>query len=127
ITFSVGEPEKGALRLASGSASPGPGTVAGAGIDEAGMLVYVEVASARDAARDGVLIEGLLTALGCKEKLFLAQALGAALGGDRDLAGHAVPTRPNLVNLVRKDAPGAVRIFKDTPIVPVKEWYPLQA
>jgi hypothetical protein len=50
-----------------------------------------------------------------------------ALGGELDLGGRPLPHAPGGVQLVRSAAPGAVRIFPDTPVVPLAEWYPLQA
>lgn len=113
--------------LAVGHASAGLETVAALGIDAQGTLLYAEIATARDPARDGVLLEKLLADLGCQKTLFLSKPLGVALGGDRDLGGHPVPSRPTALRLVRRDPPGAARIFRDTPVVPISTWYPLQA
>lgn len=126
--FSIGPtaPE-GAVALARGLTTRGPDTLALLGIDAAGMLLYVEVSTQRDAARDGALLESLLGELGVKQQLYLSKPLALALGGDRDIGGRALTTGPGALRLVRRPSPGATRIFPDTPIVPVSTWYPLQA
>ena len=73
------------------------------------------------------MLSGLLERLGCKSRLFLQQPIGAALGGTRDLSGHPVAPNAEAVNLVRVKAPGAKRIFTDTPVVSPDVWAPLQA
>jgi hypothetical protein len=144
--FAIGQaaPVPGAVRLASG-----PGSLAGAGAavaaigvhDEEGMLVYVEItggpatqpasaagALAATAPLDAKMLEQLLKKLGCSSRLFLAEPLPVALGGDTDLGGSAAraPSGANVVRLARAVAPGAQRIFPDTPVVPFGTWYPLQ-
>jgi hypothetical protein len=126
--FALGAmPDKDAVLLATGLASAGPDVVAALGIEPNGYLLYAEVASARDGARDGPLLRSLLDSLGVKEALYFARPWPIALGGDRDLAERALAARPDGVVLVRRDPPGMTRIFPDTPIVPVATWYPLQA
>lgn len=126
--FTVGPtgPEH-AVAVARGLSTRGPDTLAALGIDAAGMLVYVEVTSDRDAARDGELLDAVLDSLGAKPRLYLSKPLGLALGGDRDLGGRAFTAGPGALRLVRRPSPGATRIFPDTPVVPVNVWYPLQA
>ena len=106
---------------------------AAAGVqEEAGMLVYVELASAAGGAGGDVataeLVE-LLQGVGVTEPLVLAEPLSIALGGDTDLAGRATRLTGEgaRVELYRRPGPGARRIFPDTRVVPLKEWYPLQA
>lgn len=111
--------------LVRGAASPAADSVAGLGIDSAGMVIYAE-ASARG-ANGGALIEKLFEALGLKQRLYLSKPLALALGGDRDLGGRALPARADALVLSRRPAPGVTRIFPETPIVPVSTWYPLQA
>jgi hypothetical protein len=101
--------------------------VAALAVDAAGMLVYLEVSTQRDAARDGELIDSVLDGLSVKHKLYLSKPLALALGGDRDLGGRTFVARPDALRLVRRSSPGVTRIFPDTPIVPVNVWYPLQA
>ena len=122
----------GAERIVSGAA-PGSDAAAravaaiGLGKHE-GMLFYAEVATAAQPDSDARLLLELLARLGCDDRLLLGESLMPAIGGDRDLAGHPVvlPARRS-VRLVRGEPPGARRIFKDTPIVAPKVWYPLQA
>ncbi len=116
-----------AARIASGKAPSG--TLAGAmGVqDEEGMLVYVEVEGEAPAPAKDLL--AVLTALGCSQSIGFEQRLPVALGGDTNLAEQAVrlPASGSRVTLYRRSGPGVRRIFEDTPIVPLKEWHPLQA
>ena len=59
----------------------------------------------------------------------MAEPLAIALGGDTTISGAAVrlPDAEERVRLLRAAGPGGRRIFEDTPVVPFKEWYPLQA
>ncbi len=128
-TIADGAPTAGAKVLARGSdgAHPPAKTVAAVGVDGRGMVLYALVSTAPEPAADGALLNALLGRLGCTRVLLLSEPLGLALGGDRDLSGHPVAQPKGATRLVRKPAPGAVRIFEDTPIVAAKEWYPLQA
>ena len=90
-------------------------------------LVYAELSAGTTAAQDGALLDRLLSQLGCDQRVLLEFPLGVALGGERDLSGQGVPPGALGLNLVRAQGPGGRRIFSDTPIVPVKEWYVLQA
>lgn len=92
-----------------------------------GMIVYAEVASARVPAADVALLVATLARLGVSEPVLLDQPLMIGLGGQRDLGGHPLRHGAGELRFVRREGPGARRIFADTPIVPVKEWYPLQA
>jgi hypothetical protein len=127
--FSVGEsaPDPAARHVAAARASSSTRAAAAAGIDAAGMLIYAEVATAHRPEADGALLERLLASLGVQKVLLFDKPLGAALGGDRDLAGHPVPLAKGGVRWIRRARPGARRIFPDTEIVPPKVWYPLQA
>jgi len=126
--FSIGgaAPEQ-AVAVARGLTTRGPDTVGALAIDGAGMLVFVEVSTQRDATRDGELIDQVLDGIGAKPRLYLSKPLSLSLGGDRDLAGRSAPAGPGAVRLVRRSPPGVTRIFPDTPVVPVNTWYPLQA
>ncbi|MFP6687408.1 MAG: hypothetical protein VB934_22005, partial [Polyangiaceae bacterium] len=122
---------RGSLRLATGrSVSPqGVGRAAlGVQADE-GMLVYAELTQDGDSlptATAAALAEPLRR-LGCGDIIVLEEPWGIALGGDGDLSGKAVRPPEDSVRLWRKAGAGARRIFADTPIVPLKHWFPLQA
>jgi hypothetical protein len=123
-------PGPGAERILGGFGARDPGAeraVAGLGIDERGMLLYAEVSTAPDPSLDRKVLAKLLGELGCRELLWLGSPAGIVLGGELDLAGRPVARARSGVRLVRSAAPGAVRIFPDTPVVPPSEWYPLQA
>lgn len=116
-----------AARIASGAPPSGPLAAALGVQDEEGMLVYVEVEG--DAPAPGGELLGVLTGLGCSQAIGLARRLPLALGGDTNLQEQAVrlPESGSRTTLLRKPGPGTQRIFPDTPIVPLKEWHPLQA
>lgn len=140
-------PVAGAARIVTGAAT-GSSAIAAAAVvgveDEGGMLVYAELAGAEAAGaapgpagataagagdpRDAKLLDDFVKKLGCSSRILLARRLPLALGGDTDLAGAAThpPSGPGVVRLVRAEAPGAGRVFEDTPIVPFDTWYPLQ-
>jgi hypothetical protein len=138
--FAVGvdAPVPGAVVLARGNPVPAAGgsgdAAAALGVQtEAGMLVYVEAgaaggadAGARWPAAD---FQALLGRLGVDEAVLLPERLELALGGDTSLDGQPVRIgrEGRLVELVRKPGPGARKMFAETPIVPLGEWYPLQA
>jgi len=129
FSVSAQAPLEGAVRLCSGHA-PGQSPQARGALgvrQEAGMLVYVELLEPAQAVAEDDLT-ALLRTLGVEAVLLLDKPLAIALGGDTDWAGR--PTRlsgPGVVLLHRKPGPGARRLFADTPVVPLKEWYPLQA
>ena len=117
-----------AARLLFGSPLAGQNSVTAAvGVElDGGMLLYAEVNGDGVPATD---FKELFAQLGAYEALALAQPLGIALGGDTSVAGTAVrlPDAAEQVRLFRHQGPGGRRIFEDTPVVPFKEWYPLQA
>lgn len=126
-------PVPDAVRLAAGEpVTPnGAPAVAALGVnDDGGMLLYAELEAppAAPSAADGKMLGDFLKQIGCSSRLLLARPLGVALGGDTDLAGHAVhpPSGPGAVRLGRVPGPGAHRMFQDTPVVPFDVWYPLQ-
>ena len=119
-----------AVRLATGLAN-GAASAGACVHDEDGMLIYAELSAptAAPTEADGKLLDGLLKSLGCSSRVLLARPLVIALGGDTSLAGAAThpPSGGGVVRLARAAAPGAGRIFEDTPVVPFSTWYPLQA
>jgi hypothetical protein len=143
--FSVADkkPAPDAARIAFGAAiekTPSPASAAIGVNDEEGMLVYADLGSGLSGgsqatpgatsatAADAKMLDALLKSLGCGQRLMLAAPLALALGGDTDLAGQATraPNGSSAVRLLRTVAPGAKRIFEDTPVVPLSVWYPLQ-
>ena len=155
FSIAAAPPVEGAVRLASGPTAAASASAAVGVNDEDGMLVYAEIegvsiapvapapapsgsaaaaASAtvappsRGSAEGAKTLDALLKKLGCSTRILLAQPLALALGGDTDLGGAAVrpPSGARAVRLVRAEAPGAKRVFEDTPIVPFDTWYPLQ-
>lgn len=126
----LGTPEEGAVALGADVDTPGVraawGTVAGE------ILVYAEVVTAPDPARDRAMLSSLLERIGCGSSVFSADPARLALPGGRDLAGHPVdsahfagPER-RLLRFVRRPWPAQRRLFTDTPIVPPAAWYALQ-
>jgi len=118
-------PSADAVPVARGSPN-GVGPIrAAACADADGMVVYAEVATAPDMARDATLLDGVLASAGCSERIFFRQNLTVSLAG-RDLSDHPAPTERNAVRLVRTESGGARRIFRETPVLPPKDWMPLQ-
>jgi hypothetical protein len=122
-------PELTAQRITDGYLPTKPSTRAAAavGVDDDGMLLYAEVATAAQPDRDGVILEAALRRAGAALVLLCERPLGAAIGGQRDLAGHPVSRTRNAVYFVRKPGPGAGRMFTDTPIVPPHDWFKAQS
>lgn len=128
--FSIGEqaPE-GATELFSGLSAPEVATAAAANaavgiVDEDGMLIYAESASAPDSA---AVLDRFLARLGCSSRMVLAHPLSPALGGTTSLTGAPLPQADaGMVRLVRREAPAAHSIFEDTPITSPEVWQPLQ-
>jgi hypothetical protein len=124
-------PSPAALRLGAGfsAADPrGASALAAVGVRKASeTMIYAEIATSPRAGADGALLTSLLQRLGCENPVLLERPLGVAIGGERDLSGHALPRAKTALRLVRRTAPGARRIFQDTPIVHPDVWYPLQA
>lgn len=120
-------PQKGAALLAVGSADLAQGAAVACVHDESGMLYYAEVAGAAEGKRAPLkpMIE-LLEKIGCHAPLGLAEPMSLVLGDGNDLSGKASTVSRNSLRLVRESAPGGVRFFEDTPVVPRSTWYPLQ-
>ena len=130
--FTVGDEPlvSGAVRVASAASDAAGRAVAALGVaDESGMAVYVETLGDPAPAVARQELAALLGRLGSSEIVALTAPLELALGGDTTLSGVAVrlPSSPDTVLLMRKPGAGARRIFEDTPIVPFKQWYPLQS
>jgi hypothetical protein len=127
--FSIAEhpPVSPATRLASGRPMEGA-LRAAVGVElDGGMLLYLEAVGEEPVPASD--LGALLTQLGAYETMGLAEPLGVALGEDTSIAREAIrlPESDDQVRLLRKQGPGGRRIFEDTPVVPFKEWYPLQA
>lgn len=121
-------PAPSAVRIAGGFRADEPeshGARAAVAVDEGSMLLYAEIAAAPVPGQDRLLLARLLSGVGGRQILLLREPLGVAIGGKRDLAGQPVAMLPGL-RLVRSDAPGARRIFEDTPVVSPGVWAPLQ-
>jgi len=119
--FSIGKQAVpgGAALLAGGS-----GGEAALGIDGDGMLIYAEVEAG---STDGGTLDRILKELGCAQRLGLEKPLLPLQGGATTLAGSPGKRQGGReVRLLRGQAPGGVRLFTDTPIVPMSEWSPLQ-
>lgn len=117
-------PGPGARALVSGvdpESAEGLSASAAIGIqDEDGMLVYAEVQGERRPGQDGAMLRQALGKLGCTTVVMLRKPLAPTFG-DEPAAGERV------VRLSRVDRAAARVVFPDTPVVGIKEWYPLQA
>jgi hypothetical protein len=123
-------PHSGDHLVAAGTSPESPQAArasAGVCITSGNLVLYAEVATAPEPGADGVLLRNLLQSLGCRTPILLETPIELLLGGDRNLSGHPTARREGDLVLVRAVVPGARRIFRDTPIVPSSEWYPLQA
>ncbi len=118
-------PEPSAVALATGSLQPSNAAAVLAHCASDGMLLYLE----RDAAATSSprAVEQRLDALQCADRIWLSEPWRIALGGQVDLEGKPVPMPARTSRLYRGLGPGGRRIFPDTPVVPLKEWYALQA
>jgi hypothetical protein len=94
--------------------------------DPWGKLIYAEVATAPDPARDAAALGLALDAAHCEDRLFLREPWRVALGGARTLSDHPAAPSASAIRLVRTEAPGARRLFPETPILPPDQWQPLQ-
>jgi hypothetical protein len=117
--------------LVSGLARESPAAsnaLAAVGVQDAdGMLVYAEVQQGRRQGQDGPMLDALLEKLGCSSRLLLERPLLPAFGQQPLPVDPKGQSFGRVVRLVRVPAPGAKRIFADTPIVDPSEWSPLQA
>jgi hypothetical protein len=96
--------------------------------DEDGMLVWVELppGMAVGSSTAGAM-DALLARMGCRTRMAVPGRAQALLGGALDAMGNPVAALgPTTVRLVRASAPDAHPIFRDTPIVPIQVWQPLQ-
>ena len=94
--------------------------------DASGMLLYIE---AEEGGVRADAMRGLAQKLGASASLTLAEPWQIALGGDTSVAGQAVrlPAANVQAALLRARGPGGRTMFEDTPIVGLKQWFPLQA
>jgi hypothetical protein len=99
------------------------------GVDDDGMLAWVELPAEVEASLSTArAMDELLERLGCATRMFLTGDARALLGGTLDAAGHPMEKSPAPVaRLVRTRTPDAHEINTDTPIVPIQVWQPLQA
>jgi hypothetical protein len=94
-------------------------------VDGDEMVVYAEVSTAHDPGQDAALLDRLLTSSGCADRLFLRSPMEVSLAG-RDLSDHPAPVDTPMIRFVRAESGGARRIFRETPVLPPKDWMPLQ-
>jgi hypothetical protein len=118
--------EPGATTLATGELDSLPRVAAAVCVDDQGKIVYAEVATAPDPARDGQALATVLDAARCGPRLFLSTPLRIVLGGARDLSDHPAHVTAAAIRLVRRPAPGSQRLFPDTPVLAPEVWQPLQ-
>jgi hypothetical protein len=119
-------PASDAVRIATGSATPDGPARAALAVDADGMVVYAEVATAAAPSRDAALLATVLNQAHGGERLFLETPLVVAIGATDDLAGHPAHLTSAAIRLVRERAPRARRLFPETPILPPRDWMPLQ-
>ncbi len=121
IELNTASPSQNAKRLASGLLDASPGTRAGSALGELpdSIWIYAEVAAGVDSTRDANMLETLLRQLGAKHIVYFGHPLNIKLG----IAGANSPTA---IKLGRREGPRGIRIFQQTPIVPPREWMPLQ-
>jgi hypothetical protein len=119
-------PKAGTVRVASGDDGKSGTTSAAVCVDQWDKIVYAEVATAPDPARDAQVLGLVLDAAHCKARFFLRTPLRIALGGIRDLSDHPSHPTQSAVRLIRSPVPGARRVFPETPILPPQTWQPLQ-
>jgi hypothetical protein len=124
-TIAQAAPSATATRLAAGTQETSGPSAAALCVDADGMVFYAEVATALDPSRDAALLDELLTASGCVDRLFLRRPIGLSLAG-RDLSDHPASVDAKTIRLVRTESGGARRIFSETPVLPPKDWMPLQ-
>lgn len=130
FTVQASAPTRSARRLVNGFLSGDEranDAMAVFGIDPGGMLLYAEVSTGLRIGEDRKLLEDFLKRLGCGSFLWLPRPAGAAIGGAVDLSGQPVALSRKSTLLVRAPAPGARRIFHDTPVVEPEVWFALQS
>jgi hypothetical protein len=127
--FSVGHepPEAQATRISAGYAASERAALAATaavGIDPAGMLVYARVTKARNPAATACCSVRCSSRSAAKR---CCSSRDRSAPSSRSRGAEApVGTPGSGVVLVRREGPGARRIFPDTPIVGPKKWAPLQ-
>ena len=123
--ISPDSPSPAAVAVARGARAVTGPAAAALCTDADGMVVYAEVSTAPDPTRDASLLDGALGAAGCTDRLFLTEPLRVSLTG-RDLSDHPASSGDGTIRWVRAETGGARRIFRETPILPAKDWMPLQ-
>ncbi|HVU05363.1 MAG TPA: hypothetical protein VHE30_26630 [Polyangiaceae bacterium] len=119
-------PSSSAVRVLAGMTEPRGPVASAFCVDDDGMLLFAEVATAADPPRDGALLAALLARASCRASLYLPSEPIVAIGGARDLSGHPVAVPDAAVRLFRDTTPRARRIFPETPVLPPARWMPLQ-
>jgi hypothetical protein len=132
LSFDSHAPGPHAAALVAGVALNTPAATtatAAVGIDDDGMLDWVELApEIHPDARSAVALGDLLSRLGCTAGVAVAGDGHALISGNSDVSGERpAPPAPITVRLVRARSPDAHRVFEDTPVVPFDVWQPLQA
>ena len=122
-------PSDRAVRVANGFLPKDEGAknaLAGIGILPTGMVVYAEITTGRGQDDLG-LLEKLFADFGSDSPVLLDRPIGEAVGGVKNLGGHAVRLTRTSLRLIRGEEPSVKRIFEDTPIVHPDVWYKLQS
>lgn len=108
------------------------GSSAAWGLIDEEILIYAEVVTARDAARDPALLDTVLQQAGAGERLPASAPNFIAIKGETDLRGQRVDlaargARGEAALHFQPDAWQALRpLFADTPIVDPETWQPHQ-
>jgi hypothetical protein len=122
-TFKLSDssPSSGARRVASGldGVARGGRAAAALGQLDGQIWVYVEVTAAPEASRDLAMLDTILADLGASKRMFFGRPLSIKIGAPAS-------NDPAAMRFVRREGPRGLRIFEQTPIVPIKEWMPLQ-
>lgn len=95
------------------------------GTTDGQWLYYLEVSAGAEPKQDLLMLDRLLSAFGCKERLFLERPLALSIG--EQPSPHETKGETAQLTWLRDDSPMAHRILESTPVVPYDVWAPLQA